>query len=164
MNLWLHVLPETDGISSTISPCDIITGVKLDHHKHCVIPFGAYYKNHKEHEKSLYTKTIVNISLPQTGNGKVGHYSSDYRQVTSPTIHIGLILPYHMKQIIGCNMFHDTNIRLVFHLVSAMMKRLLRTMQLMSETANTMNQAETTTTTPMTTLIVMTKIPLQEWI
>ena len=70
----MFIFLETCGISSTLSPCEIITGVKLKNYKHCVIPFGAFVHTHEYHDNSLSPCTIDDISLWPTGNYQEGHY------------------------------------------------------------------------------------------
>ena len=35
--VWLNNFPLTGRVSSVISPCTLITGVRLDHNKHCKV-------------------------------------------------------------------------------------------------------------------------------
>ena len=39
---WLNTFPPAGGISTTYSPCTIITGKPVDYDKHCHIQFGSY--------------------------------------------------------------------------------------------------------------------------
>ena len=45
--LLLNVFPHKCGFS-TISPRNLITGIKFDYTKHCKLPFGAYAQVHEE--------------------------------------------------------------------------------------------------------------------
>lgn len=74
MTFWLHAFPATDGVSATISPRELVTGIMLDAGKHCVIPFGAYVQTHEEHDSSMKTRTIGAVALRPSGNAQGGHY------------------------------------------------------------------------------------------
>jgi hypothetical protein len=39
---WLNAFPHKNGISRTLSPRAIVTGLGIDYHKHCHIQFGQY--------------------------------------------------------------------------------------------------------------------------
>lgn len=71
---WLHAFPAVDGVSSVISPRELVTGVAIDARKHCNIPFGAYVQTHEQHNNSMSTRTIGAIALRPTGNVQGGHY------------------------------------------------------------------------------------------
>jgi hypothetical protein len=47
---WLTSFPPTDGVSSNISPHTLMTGLKVDFHKHCQLKFGDYVQTHDEHD------------------------------------------------------------------------------------------------------------------
>ena len=74
MNFWLHAFPARDGVSASISPKELETGVALDANKHCVVPFGAYVQNHEEHNNAMASRTVGAIALRPTGNAQGGHY------------------------------------------------------------------------------------------
>ena len=74
INFWLHIFLSIGEISSTLSPCEIITGVKLGNDKHCVITFGAYFQTHGEHDNSFSTCNIGSIALHLTDNKQGSHY------------------------------------------------------------------------------------------
>jgi len=42
VTLWLNCFPGKDGIHETMSPRTIMTGLKLDHNKHCKVGFDTY--------------------------------------------------------------------------------------------------------------------------
>jgi hypothetical protein len=50
---WLNAFPTKQGVSNTLSPRAIVTGKKIDYHRHCKIMFGAYAQVHEEHDNSL---------------------------------------------------------------------------------------------------------------
>ena len=58
MTFWIHAFPVNDGVSSTMSPREIITGIALNVNKHCVLPFGSYVKTYEEHDNSMPIRTI----------------------------------------------------------------------------------------------------------
>ena len=45
--LWINAFPPKGGVSVSISPCTLLTGVKLDYKCHCKIVFGAYTQVHE---------------------------------------------------------------------------------------------------------------------
>lgn len=71
---WLNSVPPTNGISSTQSPRQIVTGHTIDYNKHCRYHFGEYVQTHEEHNNSLNTRTIGAIALRPTGNHQGGYY------------------------------------------------------------------------------------------
>ena len=40
--MWINVLPHKNGVSSTLSPREIVLNLKMDFKKHCRVKFGAY--------------------------------------------------------------------------------------------------------------------------
>ena len=62
---WLNNFPPKGGVSSTLSPRTIFTGVQLDFNKHCKIEFGAYAQVHEENEptNSIKPRTTGAIAL-----------------------------------------------------------------------------------------------------
>ena len=56
-NFWLNIYPPKDGISRSINPRELITGVKIDYLKHIRAEFGEYVQVHEEHDNTclLYT-------------------------------------------------------------------------------------------------------------
>jgi len=46
INSFLH----KDGIYTYINPCTIITGLHIDHNKHCKLEIGTYVCMHEEHD------------------------------------------------------------------------------------------------------------------
>lgn len=74
ITFWIHAFPEIDGVSATISPREIVTGVTISAGRHFVIPFGAYVQTHEPHDKSMESKTTGAIALRPIGNAQGGHY------------------------------------------------------------------------------------------
>ena len=72
---WLNSFPPTSGISDTISPRTLMTGVRMDFNKHCWIEFGAYAQTHEEDEprNSMKNRTLGAISLGPSYNLQCGY-------------------------------------------------------------------------------------------
>ena len=71
---WLNVFPHKDGVHDTMSPRTILTGLHIDHNKHCTLEFGSYVQIHEEHDNSMTSRTSGAISLRPTGNSQGTHY------------------------------------------------------------------------------------------
>jgi hypothetical protein len=71
---WLNMFPPEDGVSDTISPRELIAGLKIDYNKHCKTEFGAYVQVHEDHDNSMHTRTTGAIALRPTGNAQGGYY------------------------------------------------------------------------------------------
>jgi len=71
---WINSFPHKDGIHNYMSPCMIITGLQIDHNKHCKLEFGTYMHVHKEHNHSLMPCTTGAIALHPTGKSQGSHY------------------------------------------------------------------------------------------
>jgi hypothetical protein len=68
--LWLNAFPTKSGISSTLSPREIVLRHRLDFAKHCKAPFGSYCESHDEPVPSntMASRTSPAIVLGPTGN------------------------------------------------------------------------------------------------
>jgi hypothetical protein len=69
--MWLNFFPPSGGVSPTLSPQTIVTGLNVDCEKHCRIPFGGYAQVHAEPKPTndaLLSRTVGGISLGPTGN------------------------------------------------------------------------------------------------
>jgi len=69
--MWLNFFPPTGGVSQTLSPQTIVTGLKANNNRHCRIPFGAYAQVHAEPDptnNAMVSRTVGGISLGPTGN------------------------------------------------------------------------------------------------
>lgn len=71
---WLNGFPAPNGVSTTMSPREIVTGMTVDYNKHCRIEFGAYAQTHEEHSNGMEPRTVGAIALGPTGNSQGGHY------------------------------------------------------------------------------------------
>jgi hypothetical protein len=69
--MWLNFFPPKGGVSLTLSPQAIVTGLSPDAERHCRIPFGGYAQVHVEASSSndvMVSRTVGGISLGPTGN------------------------------------------------------------------------------------------------
>jgi len=77
---WLDCFPHKEGIHSTLSPCTIVTGSKIDFNKHCRLQFGTYIQMHEQHNNSLLPRMAGAIELHPTGNKQAVITSLAYTQ------------------------------------------------------------------------------------
>ena len=47
---WWNSFPPEGGVSETLSPRAIVTGMEIDYTKHCQLEFGTYTQVHEEHD------------------------------------------------------------------------------------------------------------------
>jgi hypothetical protein len=71
---WRNMFPNADGVSNTISPRGLITGLKRDYKKHCRLVFGAYVQTHEDHDNTMKSRTTGAIALRPMGNEQGGYY------------------------------------------------------------------------------------------
>jgi hypothetical protein len=71
---WLNAFPHRLGVSQTLSPRMIVTGLHIDYTKHCQVAFGQYVQTHKKHNNSMEARTIEALALRPTGNAQGGYY------------------------------------------------------------------------------------------
>ena len=73
---WLNMLPHNDGISPTMSPRTIVTGMIANYDIHCRVPIGAYCEVHNENNPSNTEtpRTSGAIALTPTGNLQGGYW------------------------------------------------------------------------------------------
>ena len=67
-----HAFPHHDGISTTMIPHDIITGMTLDYNHHCKHQYGDYVQTNEQHDNTISLRKIGAIALRPTGNEKGG--------------------------------------------------------------------------------------------
>jgi hypothetical protein len=67
---WLNTFPHADGVSETMSPRTILTGVIPDYAVHCRVLIGAYCEVHNENDPSNTEtpRTSPVIAIDPTGN------------------------------------------------------------------------------------------------
>ena len=73
-NYWLNMFPHKGGISQTMSPRTLLTGLTMNYHHHCRLEFGEYVQTHEEHDNSLNPCTIGALALRPTGNVQGGYF------------------------------------------------------------------------------------------
>ena len=68
--LWINAFPPKGGVSTTLSPRNIMTGIQFDYNKHCQLPFGSYVQAHEEPNptNTQAARTVGAICLGPTGN------------------------------------------------------------------------------------------------
>ena len=64
---WLNSFPHANGMSRTISPREVVTGLQIDHNRHCQYEFGEYVQTHEEHTNGMEPRTIRVLALFPTG-------------------------------------------------------------------------------------------------
>jgi hypothetical protein len=72
---WLNMLPPDNGVSETLSPRALVTGLQLDYKRHCQLEFRSYVQVHEEHDNTMQTRTTGAIALRPSGNSQGRHYS-----------------------------------------------------------------------------------------
>ena len=72
---WLNAFPPKGGISDTVSPHELLTGIKIDYNKHCKLQFGSYIQTHEENNptNSMDSRTIGAIALGPSSNLQGGY-------------------------------------------------------------------------------------------
>jgi hypothetical protein len=71
---WLNAFPHKLGISQTLSPWTIVTGLGINYNKHCRIEYGQCVQTHENHNNAMTTRTIGALTLWPTGNQQGGYY------------------------------------------------------------------------------------------
>ena len=71
---WLNAFPHADGVSDMLSPRAIMSGLGIDHNKHCRIEYGAYAQVHEDHDNTMAPRTTGAIALRPTGNNQGSYY------------------------------------------------------------------------------------------
>ncbi len=65
--LWLNAFPMKGGVSPTMSPRTIITGIELDYNKHCQLQCGEYVQTHESHDNTMIHQSVGAIGpVPYT--------------------------------------------------------------------------------------------------
>jgi hypothetical protein len=67
---WLNAFPHRLGVSQTLSPRTIVTGLHIDYTKHCQVTFGQYVHTREKHN----ARTVGALALRPTGNAQGGYY------------------------------------------------------------------------------------------
>jgi hypothetical protein len=71
---WLNAFPRRLGVSQTLNPRAVITGLSVDYNKHCRIEYGQYVQTHEKPNNSMATPIISTLALRPTGNQQDGYY------------------------------------------------------------------------------------------
>ena len=71
---WMNAFPHKLGISQTLSPRPLVTGLGINYAKHCRIEYGQYVQTHEKHDNTMTPRTIGAIALRPTGNQQGGYY------------------------------------------------------------------------------------------
>ena len=71
---WINIFPADTGISKSISPRDIITGLKLDLQNHFKLEFVGYVHTHEQHNNKMKDRKIGSLALLPNVNEQRGHY------------------------------------------------------------------------------------------
>ena len=69
---WWNSFPPVGGVSDTLSPQAIVTGLEVDYEKHCQLEFGTYVQTHEESNNTMTSRTTGAIALRPTGNKQGG--------------------------------------------------------------------------------------------
>jgi hypothetical protein len=59
----INAFPHRLGVSQTLSPRTIVTGLHIDYKKHCRIEFGQYAQTHEQHTNSMASRTVGALAL-----------------------------------------------------------------------------------------------------
>jgi hypothetical protein len=72
---WLNAFPHRLGASQTLSPRTIVTGLHIDHTKHCQVECGQCVQTHEKHDNSMTPRAVHGaLALRPTGNAQGGCY------------------------------------------------------------------------------------------
>ena len=77
IDFWLNSWCSKGGVSRTIPPRQIVTGMKLDATKHCKFQFGDYVLAHNESDNTMKARANDAIYLRPTGSAAGGFYVFD---------------------------------------------------------------------------------------
>jgi hypothetical protein len=71
---WVNAFPHKFGVSQTLSPRTIVTGLGIDYDKHCRVEYGQYVQTHEKDDDTMTPRTIGALALRPTGNQQGGYY------------------------------------------------------------------------------------------
>ena len=74
--LWINAFPPEGGVSSALSPRDMMTGIQFDHkNEHCKLQFGSCVQAHQEPDptNAQAARAVGAICLGPTGNVQGSH-------------------------------------------------------------------------------------------
>ena len=82
---WLNSFPHANGVSHTISPREVVTGLRIDYNKHCKYEFGEYVQTHEEHTNGMEPRTIV-LKNPYSRFGLISSCADQFNSWCSPML------------------------------------------------------------------------------
>jgi hypothetical protein len=94
IDFWLNSWCSKGGVSKTIPPRQIVTGMKLDASMHCKFQFGDYVLAHNESDNTMKARANDAIYLRPTGSAAGGFYVFDL--LTSRRVHRRSATAAHM--------------------------------------------------------------------
>ena len=65
---WLNVFHNKYGVSKTMIPHQIMSGLRVYYHFHLHIACGQYSQTHEQHGNIIMERTVGAIALRPTGN------------------------------------------------------------------------------------------------
>jgi hypothetical protein len=71
---WLNSFSTTEGISQTLSPQSIVTGLTINFEKNCKLELGTDVQTHEEHDNSMMSRTTRATALRSMENVHWGYY------------------------------------------------------------------------------------------
>lgn len=99
ITFWLNCWCNSSGISTTVSPRELITGIRLDANKHMQFQFGEYVLGlHNETDNTTEPRAIDAIFLRPTGNPNGGMYVLDLQ--SGRRVHRTRARSAHMTNVI----------------------------------------------------------------
>jgi hypothetical protein len=69
---WLNAFPHRLGVYQTLSPRTIVTGLHIDHTKHCRAEYGQCVQTHEKHDDLMTPRAVGALALRPTGNAQGG--------------------------------------------------------------------------------------------
>ena len=93
VNMWLNCLPPKDGVSTTLAPRTIVTGLTMKYGPHMLVPYGSYAHVHNETDNTMRRRTTAAIALRPMGNRQGGHYFLSLRTGRMVSARSWIILP-----------------------------------------------------------------------
>ncbi len=112
--MWIKALPSGSGVSTTLSPREIVTRHKMFFAKHCRVKFGAYVEVHEDPDTSntLHNHTTECIALGPTGNlqGSIACFDLGTRRVLKRRTITPLPMPDHViKKVLNSGARNPNN-------------------------------------------------------
>ena len=95
---WLIFFPNKFGVSDTLIPQTIMTGLDIDYNKHCQVESGQYVHTQEEHGNGKETRTVAAVAFRPNGYAKGGYmfYSLSTDQMLDRTDWTELTMPDNM--------------------------------------------------------------------